>query len=79
MKVVVLAATGQVGRTVLSELISRGHEVTAVARNPSFPGASIACAMISVVQTELRRSSLGPMPLSAPSDHRRTTRVSSAT
>ncbi|MDN5005504.1 NAD(P)-dependent oxidoreductase [Bradyrhizobium sp. GCM10027634] len=34
MKVVVLAATGQVGRTVLSELISRGHEVTAVARNP---------------------------------------------
>ncbi|MHB9841902.1 NAD(P)-dependent oxidoreductase [Paraburkholderia terrae] len=34
MKVVVLAATGQVGRTVLSELISRGHRVTAVARNP---------------------------------------------
>lgn len=34
MKVVVLASTGQAGRTVLSELISRGHEVTAVARNP---------------------------------------------
>ena len=34
MKIVLLAATGQVGRTVLSELISRGHEVTAVARNP---------------------------------------------
>ncbi|MBN3789184.1 NAD(P)H-binding protein [Burkholderia sp. Ac-20353] len=34
MKVVVLAATGQVGRTVLSELISRGHQVTAVARTP---------------------------------------------
>ena len=34
MKVVVLAATGQVGRTTLSELISRGHQVTAVARNP---------------------------------------------
>lgn len=33
MKVVVLAATGQAGRTVLSELISRGHQVTAVARN----------------------------------------------
>ncbi|MCB6182356.1 NAD(P)H-binding protein [Leeia sp. TBRC 13508] len=33
MKVVVLAATGQAGRTVLSELIYRGHEVTAVARN----------------------------------------------
>jgi putative NADH-flavin reductase len=34
MKVVVLAATGQIGRTVLSELISRGHQVTAVARSP---------------------------------------------
>ncbi|ACI53780.1 NAD-dependent epimerase/dehydratase [Rhizobium leguminosarum bv. trifolii WSM2304] len=34
MKVVVLAATGQAGRTVLSELISRSHQVTAVARNP---------------------------------------------
>jgi uncharacterized protein len=34
MKVVVLAATGQIGRTVLSELLSRGHQVTAVARNP---------------------------------------------
>jgi uncharacterized protein len=34
MKVVVLAATGQAGRTILSELISRGHQVTAVARTP---------------------------------------------
>jgi putative NADH-flavin reductase len=34
MKVVLLAATGQAGRTILSELISRGHQVTAVARNP---------------------------------------------
>lgn len=34
MKVVLLAATGQAGRTILSELISRGHEITAVARNP---------------------------------------------
>ena len=33
MKVVLLAATGQAGRAILSELISRGHEVTAVARN----------------------------------------------
>ena len=33
MKVVVLAATGQAGRTILSELITRGHQVTAVARN----------------------------------------------
>jgi uncharacterized protein len=34
MKVVLLAATGQAGRTILSELISRGHQITAVARNP---------------------------------------------
>ena len=34
MKVVLLAATGQAGRTILSELISRGRQVTAVARNP---------------------------------------------
>jgi putative NADH-flavin reductase len=34
MNIVVLAATGQAGRTILSELLSRGHQVTAVARNP---------------------------------------------
>lgn len=33
MKVVLLAATGRAGSTILSELVSRGHEVTAVARN----------------------------------------------
>ena len=33
MKIILLAASGQAGRTVLSELISRGHEVTAVVRN----------------------------------------------
>ena len=34
MNVVLYAATGQAGRSILSELISRGHQVTAVARNP---------------------------------------------
>ncbi len=33
MKVVLFAATGRAGSTILSELVSRGHEVTAVARN----------------------------------------------
>lgn len=41
MKVVVLAATGQAGRTILSELISRGHEVVAVARSPEKLPSSI--------------------------------------
>lgn len=43
MKVIVLAATGQAGRTILSELISRGHQVTAVARNPDKLPKSIRC------------------------------------
>ena len=34
MKVVLYSATGQAGRTILSELSSRGHDITAVARNP---------------------------------------------
>lgn len=33
MKVALLAATGQAGRTLLNELVSRGHQVTAVARS----------------------------------------------
>ncbi|HBO3144305.1 NAD(P)-dependent oxidoreductase [Pseudomonas aeruginosa] len=41
MKVVVLAATGQAGRTIISELLSRGHEVTAVARTPEKLPSSI--------------------------------------
>jgi putative NADH-flavin reductase len=34
MKVVLYAATGRAGRCILDELVSRGHQVTAVARNP---------------------------------------------
>ncbi|MBY8943430.1 MULTISPECIES: NAD(P)H-binding protein [Pseudomonas] len=41
MKVVVLAATGRIGRTVISELLSRGHDVTAVARRPEKLPSSI--------------------------------------
>ena len=38
MNVVLYGATGKSGRRILSELISRGHSVTAVARNPvDFP------------------------------------------
>lgn len=41
MKVIVLAATGQIGRAVISELLSRGHDVTAVARSPEKLPSSI--------------------------------------
>lgn len=34
MKVIVYGATGKSGSRIVSELVSRGHEVTAVARNP---------------------------------------------
>lgn len=33
MKIALLAATGRAGQTILNELISRGHQVTAVARD----------------------------------------------
>jgi putative NADH-flavin reductase len=35
MKVVLFGATGMIGSRVLKELVSRGHEVTAVVRDPS--------------------------------------------
>src|SRR4051794_13468914 len=35
MKVLVIGATGQTGRHVVSQLLARGHRVTAFARNPS--------------------------------------------
>jgi uncharacterized protein len=35
MKVVLIGATGKSGRRILTELITRGHSVTAVARNPA--------------------------------------------
>jgi len=34
MKVALIGATGNIGGKVLSELVARGHEVTAIARNP---------------------------------------------
>jgi uncharacterized protein YbjT (DUF2867 family) len=34
MNVVVYGATGKSGSRIVSELLSRGHNVTAVARNP---------------------------------------------
>ena len=35
MKVLVIGATGQTGRHAVKQLLARGHEVTAFARNPS--------------------------------------------
>ena len=35
MNVVLFSATGMIGSRILNELVSRGHRVTAVVRNPS--------------------------------------------
>ena len=35
MNVALIGATGNIGSRILAELISRGHEVTAIARNPA--------------------------------------------
>ncbi|POH56787.1 hypothetical protein CVS28_19205 [Arthrobacter glacialis] len=40
MKIAVLGATGRTGSLVLAEALSRGHQITALARNPSMPGRS---------------------------------------
>jgi len=34
MKVALIGASGRIGSQILSELASRGHSVTAIARNP---------------------------------------------
>lgn len=44
MKVALIGASGQAGSRILAELVSRGHSVTAIARNPdkiaALPGAT---------------------------------------
>ncbi len=43
MKVVLYGASGMIGSRVLHELLSRGHKVTAVVRNPE----KLAAAAVS--------------------------------
>ena len=45
MNVVLLAATGRAGKTILAELISRGHSVTAVARDPAKLGTDLPASV----------------------------------
>lgn len=52
MKIVVLGATGHVGRELTKELSSRGHSVTAVTRNPaSLEGETFSVAQADVFDT----------------------------
>ena len=49
MKVVLFGASGMIGSRVLNELLGRGHEVTAVVRNPD----KIAVKGVNVVKGDL--------------------------
>ncbi|MCH7342719.1 NAD(P)-dependent oxidoreductase [Pelomonas sp. CA6] len=53
MKVALIGATGFVGSAVLKELLARGHEVVALARNP---GKLEAQAGLSVRQADVRQA-----------------------
>src|SRR5262249_35222665 len=41
MNVILYAATGRAGRCILDELLNRGHQVMAVARNPDKPPQNV--------------------------------------
>jgi len=55
MKIVVCGATGQVGSRILNELLERGHEVTAVVRDPGKlvprPGLTVIEGDVSNVES----------------------------
>ncbi|MEU4118625.1 NAD(P)H-binding protein [Kitasatospora sp. NPDC028055] len=48
MRITVFGATGNVGRRVVAEALARGHEVTAVVRNPAKPHGLPATVTLAV-------------------------------
>ena len=53
MNVVLFGATGMVGSRILNELISRGHHVTAVARDPA---KAVASPLVQALQGDVLNS-----------------------
>jgi len=54
MKLTILAATGGVGRHLLTQALDAGHDVTAVARNPAtLPAAILAAGTARIVTADL--------------------------
>src|SRR5215471_49272 len=54
MKLTIIAATGGVGRQVLRQALSAGHDVTAVARDPAkLPADILAAGAVRVVTADL--------------------------
>ena len=54
MKVVLIGATGFVGSAILNELIQRGHQVTAIARDPETvkQHSNVAAKNVNVLKAE---------------------------
>lgn len=52
MKIALIGATGYVGTAVLKEALERGHELTAIARNPSKAG--VEHEKLALVQTDVK-------------------------
>lgn len=48
MKIAIIGATGFVGSRVLAEALHRGHEVTAIAKDPSPPAASTGARVVGL-------------------------------
>src|SRR5499427_6960758 len=56
MKITIIAATGGVGRQLVSQALAAGHDVTAVARNPAkLPADMRAAGAARVVTADLAR------------------------
>jgi putative NADH-flavin reductase len=54
MKLTIIAATGGVGRHLLTQALDAGHDVTAVARNPAtLPAAILAAGTARIVTADL--------------------------
>ena len=59
MKITIIAATGGVGRQLVSQALAAGHDVTAVARNPArLPPDVLAAGAARVVTADLAHPDL---------------------
>lgn len=53
MKVALIGATGMAGSKILKELVARGHQVTAIARNrhPCYPASRFLPSITPLVRS----------------------------
>jgi len=63
MKIAIIGATGHVGSRILAEAVHRGHDVTALARDPSrFQGqAHVTPLSVDVTSPDALTASTVPM------------------